>query len=80
MTEVYPAGEAPVAMADGRALCRAIRSRGQVEPVFVEHLSDLPQVLAGLVRPGDIVLTLGAGDIGRFSVQLSEKGLQEGWQ
>jgi UDP-N-acetylmuramate-alanine ligase len=40
----------------------------------------LPQVLAGLVRPGDIVLTLGAGDIGRFSVQLSEKGLQEGWQ
>ncbi|HJL65665.1 MAG: UDP-N-acetylmuramate--L-alanine ligase [Arenicellales bacterium] len=80
VTEVYPAGEAPVAMADGRALCRAIRSRGQVEPVFVEHLSDLPQVLAGLVRPGDIVLTLGAGDIGRFSVQLSEKGLQEGWQ
>lgn len=79
VTEVYPAGETPIAMADGRALCRAIRSRGQVEPVFVDTLSDLPQVLAGLVKPDDVVVTLGAGDIGRFSVELSEKGLQGGW-
>ena len=62
--EVYPAGEAPISVADGRALCRAIRARGRVDPVFVESVSDLETLAPDLVRPGDVVLTLGAGDIG----------------
>ena len=62
--EVYPAGEAPIGFADGRALCRAIRARGKVDPVFAEKISDLETLALSLVRPGDVVLTLGAGDIG----------------
>ena len=62
--EVYPAGEAPISVADGRALCRAIRARGQVDPVFAESVSELETLAPNLVQPGDVVLTLGAGDIG----------------
>ncbi len=62
--EVYPAGEAPISIADGRALCRAIRARGRVDPVFAEKVSELETLAPNLVRPGDVVLTLGAGDIG----------------
>ena len=62
--EVYAAGEAPISAADGRALCRAIRARGRVDPVFAERVSDLEDLALDLVRPGDVVLTLGAGDIG----------------
>ena len=62
--EVYAAGEAPIAGADGRALCRAIRARGRVDPVFVETVEEIEPVALDLVRPGDIVLTLGAGNIG----------------
>ena len=62
--EVYPAGEAPLPAADGRALCRAIRARGRVDPVFAERVRDLEALAADLVRPADVVLTLGAGDIG----------------
>ena len=62
--EVYAAGEAPINGADGRALCRAIRARGRVDPVFAENVSDLEILALDLVRPGDVVLTLGAGDIG----------------
>lgn len=76
ITEVYPAGEAPIPGADGRALCRSIRSRGKTDPVFVEHLQDLPQVLDGIVADGDVLLTLGAGDIGSMANQLIR--LQEG--
>jgi len=65
VTEVYPAGEAPIAGADGRALCRSIRQRGRTDPVFVESLEDLPELMQGIVRDGDVILTLGAGDIGR---------------
>ena len=61
--EVYPAGEAPIAAADGRALCRAIRARGRVDPVFAESVPDLETLAPDLVRPGDVVLTLGAGNI-----------------
>jgi UDP-N-acetylmuramate--alanine ligase len=64
VAEVYPAGEAPIPGADGKALCRAIRSRGAVEPVLLKSLDELPQVLAGIVRDGDVVLTMGAGSIG----------------
>jgi UDP-N-acetylmuramate--alanine ligase len=61
---VYPAGEAPIAGADAKALCRAIRSRGRVEPVLLRALDELPRALVGIVRPGDVVLTMGAGSIG----------------
>ena len=62
--EVYSAGEAPLSVADGRALCRAIRARGRVDPVFVERVADIETLAPDLVRPADVVLTLGAGDIG----------------
>ncbi|HEX7718245.1 MAG TPA: hypothetical protein VF389_00440, partial [Woeseiaceae bacterium] len=55
---------------DGRAIARAVRSRGAVEPVFVDSLADLPNVLDGLVADGDLLLTMGAGDIGAFVPQL----------
>jgi UDP-N-acetylmuramate--alanine ligase len=64
VAEVYPAGEAPIAGADGKALCRAIRSRGVVEPVLLRSLDELPQVLGDIARDGDVVLTMGAGSIG----------------
>ena len=66
VTEVYPAGESPLPGSDGRSLCRAVRKRGN-DPVFVESLDGLPNVLSNLVADGDVVLTLGAGDIGRFA-------------
>ena len=64
LLEVYGAGEAAITGADSRALCRAIRAWGGAVPVFVEDRSDLSKVLCTLLRDGDILLTLGAGDIG----------------
>ena len=71
VAEVYPAGEAPIPGADGKALCRAIRSRGAVEPVLLKSLDQLPQVLAGILRDGDVVLTMGAGSIGAAAQELA---------
>jgi UDP-N-acetylmuramate--alanine ligase len=71
--EVFAAGEAPIAGADGRSIARAVRSRGTVEPVFVESLSDLLPVLEGLVADGDLVLMMGAGDIGNFAAGLPDR-------
>ena len=70
LLEVYAAGEAPIAGADGRAIARAVRSRGLVEPVFVESLDNLMPVLDGLLKDGDLLLTMGAGDIGAFAAEL----------
>jgi len=70
LAEVYPAGEAPIVAADGRALTRALRVTGKVEPVFVEDIADLPEALRGLARDGDIVVTMGAGSIGGTPQQL----------
>ena len=64
VAEVYPAGEAPIAGADSKSLCRAIRSRGRVEPVLLKSLDELPGALADVLRDGDVVLTMGAGSIG----------------
>ena len=72
LLEVYAAGEAPVAGADGRALSRAIRLRGQVDPVFVERIEDLSEILAGVLQEGDVVLTLGAGNIGAAAAGLAK--------
>lgn len=71
VTEVYAAGEAPISGADGRALCRAIRARGR-DPVFVEHVETLPALLADAIRPNDVVLTLGAGNIGQIATTLPQ--------
>jgi len=68
--EVFAAGEDPIAGADGRAIARAVRTRGSVEPVFVETLQALPAVLEDLLEDGDLVLTMGAGDIGAFAAEL----------
>ncbi len=73
LLEVFAAGEAPITGADGRSLARAIRARGQVDPVFIESIDDLPAALAGVVRDGDIVLTLGAGSIGAAAATLGEQ-------
>ena len=70
LLEVYAAGEDPIAGADGRAIARAVRSRGGVEPVFVEKLDDLSAVLESVLDDNDLVLTMGAGDIGALAVQL----------
>ena len=67
VTEVYAAGEAPIAGADGRAICRAVRSRAQVEPVFVENVETLGEALQGMIRGGDLVVTMGAGNINAVS-------------
>ncbi len=64
LTDVYAAGEAPIVAADGRALARAIRVAGKVEPVFVETVDEMPDALAAVVREGDVVITMGAGSIG----------------
>jgi UDP-N-acetylmuramate--alanine ligase len=70
VTEVYAAGEAPIAGADGRAICRAVRSRGVVEPIFVEHVDDLAESLRGVLHDGDVILTMGAGNIGAVALAL----------
>jgi UDP-N-acetylmuramate--alanine ligase len=72
LLDVYAAGEDPIAGADGRSMARAIRTRGAVEPVFVESLDDLKPVLEDLLREGDLVLTMGAGDIGAYATMLPE--------
>jgi UDP-N-acetylmuramate--alanine ligase len=80
VTEVYAAGEAPIAGADGRAICRAVRSRGQVEPVFVEKVEGLASALTDVIRDEDLIVTMGAGNISAAShalpTQLSRRGSQ----
>jgi UDP-N-acetylmuramate--alanine ligase len=70
VAEVYAAGETPIPGADGKALCRAIRTRGKVEPVLLKSLDELPDALAGVIRDGDVVLTMGAGHIGAVANDL----------
>ncbi len=77
LTDVYPAGEAPIPAADGRALARAVRLRGRVEPVFVPSIEEVPAALQALVQPGDVVLSLGAGSIGRLPKMLADYRLEE---
>ncbi len=64
LTEVYAAGEAPIVAADGRALTRAIRVAGKLEPLFIDDISELPQAIVNNVRAGDVVICMGAGSIG----------------
>ena len=73
LLEVFSAGEIVIAGADGRSLARAIRARGQVEPVFVENIEDLATTLKGVLKDGDILLTLGAGSIGAAAHKLKQE-------
>ena len=70
LAEVYAAGEAPIVAADGKALARAIRVHGKIEPIFVEGVAELPAAILGLARDGDVVLTMGAGSIGNVPALL----------
>jgi UDP-N-acetylmuramate--alanine ligase len=63
VTEVYAAGEAPIAGADGRAICRAVRGRGLLEPLFIERVEELAAALKDVIRDGDVILAMGAGNI-----------------
>ena len=70
--EVYAAGEPAIVAADGRALARALRVAGKVEPVFVENIADMPQAILDVVRDGDVVITMGAGSIGAVPGKLAQ--------
>lgn len=76
LMEVYSAGEQVIAGADGRTLSRAIRLRGRVDPIFVEHWEDLPKLLAGVIHEDDVILTMGAGNVGQIATQLPQLLLQ----
>ncbi|WP_323032103.1 UDP-N-acetylmuramate--L-alanine ligase [Brachymonas denitrificans] len=71
LAEVYPAGEEPIIAADGRALMRALRVAGKVEPVFVEKIEDMPEAILHTARDGDVVLSMGAGSIGAVPGKLA---------
>ena len=71
LAEVYPAGEAPIVAADGRSLARAVRLAGKVEPVFVEHTSEMRSAVLARVRDGDVVVTMGAGSIANLAPELA---------
>ncbi|MGI9275929.1 MAG: UDP-N-acetylmuramate--L-alanine ligase [Endozoicomonas sp.] len=71
LMEVYAAGEQPVPGADSRSLCRSIRQRGQVDPLFVSSPDEVETLLSGLMQEGDLILTQGAGNIGALSLKLA---------
>jgi UDP-N-acetylmuramate--alanine ligase len=71
VTEVYAAGESPIEGADGRAICRAVRSRGKVEPVFVPQVDEIANAVNDLLRPGDVIAMMGAGSISAVAHDLA---------
>jgi UDP-N-acetylmuramate--alanine ligase len=76
LAEVYAAGEQPLVAADGRALARALRVAGKVEPVFVENIDDMPAAILAAAQPGDVVITMGAGSIGAVPAKLTQGGAE----
>lgn len=72
LLDIYPAGEKPIAGTDGRALSRAIRQRGKVDPIFIPHVNELPESLTNVLQDGDILLMQGAGDIGGVAAKLAK--------
>lgn len=77
LLEVYPAGEKRIPGADSRALCRSIRLRGKLDPVYVKDEADVHAILMGILKPGDIVLTQGAGSVGGLAKELAAKGFMD---
>nr|AIA13452.1 Mur ligase family, glutamate ligase domain protein [uncultured bacterium] len=73
LSEVYPAGEAPIVGADGRTLARSLRAGGKIEPIFVETIADMPAAILQAVKDGDVVLTMGAGSISGVPAKLTEQ-------
>ena len=76
LSDVYPAGETPIVAADGRALARALRVAGQVEPVFVDDIKTMAQSIIDNSQDGDVVLCMGAGTIGSVPARVVELGAQ----
>ena len=76
LSEVYPAGETPIAGADAKSLARAIRARGRNEPVVVSQVSELAGVLPDVLQDGDLLLLMGAGDIGHVAQQIAAQGFE----
>jgi UDP-N-acetylmuramate--alanine ligase len=72
LADVYPAGEAPIAAADGRTLARALRVAGKVDPVFVESAAGMAAAVRSVIRDGDVVLTMGAGSIAGLAPDLAQ--------
>jgi UDP-N-acetylmuramate--alanine ligase len=72
LTEVYAAGEAPIVAADGRALTRAVRVSGAIEPQFIERIADLPTAVLSTVQDGDVVICMGAGTIGNTCAAIAQ--------
>ncbi len=77
LLEVYSAGEKKIPGADSRSLCRSIRLRGKVDPVYVQKEGDVRGILVDLLKPGDIVLTQGAGSVGGLAKELASKGFSQ---
>lgn len=75
LLDVYSAGETLIPGAEGRTLAGSIRQRGDVDPLFIEHKQELPALLANVLRPGDILITQGAGDVGGISLRLAQAKL-----
>ena len=73
LLDIYSAGEAVIVNADGQALCRSIRSRGQIDPIFVKNIDDLYPILNGVIQADDVILTMGAGNVGQIASTLPEK-------
>jgi UDP-N-acetylmuramate--alanine ligase len=71
LLDVYSAGEKPIAGADSRSLSRSIRTRGTIDPVFVEKTEELGGLLRNVLRPGDVLLTQGAGNVGAIAQELA---------
>jgi UDP-N-acetylmuramate--alanine ligase len=76
LADVYPAGEAPIVAADGRALVRAVRVAGRVEPIFVEQVAEMTAAVLATVRDGDVVVTMGAGSVAGLAPELARSAPQ----
>ncbi len=74
LADVYPAGESPIVAADGRALVRAVRVAGRVEPVFVAEAGEMRDAVLAAVRDGDVVVTMGAGSVAGLAPELARAG------
>jgi len=72
LLDVYSAGEDEVPGADGRSLCRSIRQRGRVDPIFIERGGSVMPVLKDILQPGDLLITQGAGDVGGLAMELTQ--------
>jgi UDP-N-acetylmuramate--alanine ligase len=78
LSEVYAAGEAPIVAADGRALMRALRVAGKVEPVFVDDIAAMPQAIVDNARAGDVVMCMGAGSMAAVPAATKNKAEKTG--